>query len=77
MAAHFNGTGPTRTRETEAGYLRRYQQMQASLVKATGRADLSPEEVVGHLLNTKENFSMSYWRYQKNAVLYVMNTRFP
>ena len=77
MASLFSPTKPTASKATEDGYVRRYQQLRARLIKETGQADLTAEEVVGKLLVKKESFSMSYWRLLKNAVLFVMNSRFP
>lgn len=77
MTTLFNATEPTKSRATEADYVRRYQQLRNRLIKETGRTSLTPEEVVGHLLAKKETFTMSYWRLLKNAVLFTMNSRFP
>jgi hypothetical protein len=77
MAPLFNPTRSTASKATKEMYVRRYQQLHARLVKESGQADLTAEEVVGKLLLKKETLSMSYWRLLKNAVLYVMNSRFP
>jgi hypothetical protein len=77
MESLLNPTTTTASKATEEEYVRRYQQLRARLIKQTGQADLTAEEVVGKLLLNKESFSMSYWRLLKNAVLFVMNSRFP
>jgi integrase len=77
MTTLVYGIEPTRTPKTEAGYVRKYQQLRSRLIKETGNTGMTPEEVVGHLLDKKDTFtSMGYWRLLKNSVLFTMNTRF-
>jgi integrase len=76
MTALFNVNEITRSQATEISYVVRYQQLRTRFIKETGNTDMTPEEVVGHLLSKKEDLTMSYWRLLKNAVLYTMNTRF-
>ena len=77
MYTQFQSDPPTRTKATEALYLKRYQSLYKRFSKETGENDLDPNDVVARLMMMKYDLCMSSWRQYRTAVLFVMESRFP
>lgn len=77
MDSFHEQTEPTLSEDTKAKYLARFQSFARRFAKDANKDDLTPDEVVAHLILLKPTLSMTSWRTYKNAALYALRTLHP
>ncbi|MGZ3235860.1 MAG: hypothetical protein ACXU8A_00625 [Burkholderiaceae bacterium] len=67
----------TKEESTKAKYLQIYQSMRKRFMHKEKHNEMDPDQVVGHFLIRKYEYSMQTFRLYKNALIYVLESRFP
>lgn len=73
----FNRTAPTLSPSTAVRYEERYLALERRYSKDAGVENMTPDEVVASLLQTKPTLSMSTFRQYKASVLYYLERHHP
>jgi integrase len=77
-ATLFQKETPTISDATKARYEARYQNLRRRLADEYGKTDVTPDEVVAHLILKRDSLgSMATWRTYKAFALYVLKANFP
>jgi len=73
----FNPTKPSISKDTADSYEKRYGELERRFSRESGVNNMSPDEVVASLLQTKPTLSMSTFRQYKASILYVLDRHHP
>jgi len=68
---------PTRSDRTKVSYEARFKQLRARFSRDAGMGELTPDEVVAHLILLRPELSPRTWRNYKAATLYYLETYHP
>lgn len=73
----FNQTAPTVSAKVQRDYIRCFERNRAKFGLKLGRPELTPEEVVAHLIVSREDYAARTWRFYKASTIYYLETYHP
>src|SRR5216684_5432922 len=68
---------PTRSDQTKVSYEARFKQLRTRFSREAGMGELTPDEVVAHLILLRPELSKRTWRNYKAATMYYLETYYP